>query len=210
MPATDPIATPNAPVAPPEKFRKLPGRATTFRLRAQGVTQLYLASTYLVQVEVIRLREAYMKFAYKDIQAIEICRTSRGSVYNAILGVLAAFPLLGVLAATTLESRTTLGAIGGFFAVLLLINIIRGATCRCILQTATGRHRLQSLTRIKPARRAMALITERVAAVQGALDQATAAHQMEDYLLRCAVQQRERAGMPGASVAAPGPTASAV
>ncbi len=178
-------STPVAAVTPaqPEKFIRLPGRATTLRLRAQGSVLLYLADTYLLQVQVLRLRESYLRFAYKDIQAIAICRTTRGVAYSVTLLVVAILFLLGVLATGEPEAKYTLAAFAGVTAVLLAVELLRGTTCRCVVQTATGKHPLLSLVRMKPTRRALAMITERIAAAQGTLDQATASQQMETFLL---------------------------
>lgn len=199
-----------APSTVPGKLRKLPGRVTSLRLRAQGFTHLYLADTYLLQMQVVSLRESYSKFAYGDIQAITVRRTGRGRVYNIVLAVIMAL-LLAVAGAAlssgrgnTIRERDNVAAAGvlagiaGFCALVLVINVVRGATCHAILQTVTGRHPLRTLVRLKPTRRALGLIAERVAAAQGTLDQAAGARQMEDFLLRRAVQYRQR---PAAGVA---------
>lgn len=187
MPSSDPTSA-SPPAAPDAsiqagKFVRLPGRATTLRLRAQGGVILYLADAYLLQVQVFRLRESYLRFAYKDIQAIEICRTKRGVAYSVSLVVITVLFLLGVLAADDQGGKYTLAGIAGVLAVFLVVELIRGATCRCIVQTATGKHQLPSLVRMKPARRALERIADRIAAAQGTLDQATASRRMEEFLL---------------------------
>ena len=203
-------STPAVPAAPAAagKFVRLPGRATTLRLRAQGGVTLYLADTCLLQVQVLRLRESYLRFAYKDIQAIEICRTARGVAYSATLAVVTVLFLLGALAAGEAEARYGLIGGAGFFAVFLAVELVRGATCRCIVQTATGKHHLPSLVRLKPARRALELIATRIAAVQGTLDQPTAAQRMEEFLLNHSSRHIQRAAAAQAPATAPVPAAA--
>ena len=203
MPPLDPTPAPTVMAAPPENFQRLPGRVSIFHLRFRGTAQLYLGNFCLVQVEVFNLRESYRKFAYKDIQSIEICRTSRGLSYNIVFCVFAAFFLAIAAATGATEARWTMAAFIGICALLLLVNVFRGATCRFVVQTAVGKQRLPSLVRLKPAHRALTMIAERVAAAQGELEQAAAARQMDDFLVHRSVQQYPRAAVVNAAVPSP-------
>ena len=53
--------------------------------------------------------------------------------------------------------------------MLVFVNMLRGPTVRCDLRTAVGLYPLPSLSRMRPARRALELICQRVEAAQGAL-----------------------------------------
>ena len=202
MAAPDPLA-PAAPAAPateaakpPGKFVKLPGRPAIFRLRGYGQVQLHLTDAFLLQIDVIAMREVYSKFAYKDIQAIEVVRTVRWAVWNWLFGLLTVLVGLTLLIDKRGDEQYVAAGFAGFFAALLVINVVRGPTCRSTLRTLTGRHVLRSLVRLRPARKALAQIIGRIDAVQGSLDQPTAEREMENLLARRGRETQARAATP--------------
>lgn len=151
-------------------------------MRAYGRRQLYLCEDELLQVETMYFMQNYRRFAYADIQSFLVRQTPRGLIYNVILGVLVAGG--GVLAWSmeAPEFRWVWLGIAGFFGVLLLINLVRGATCRCQLQTAVGPHPLPTLSRMRTAQKALRLLGERIAAAQGALAPDDAASRVDRLL----------------------------
>lgn len=187
-----PPASPAA--APPPRLRRLPGRTPTLRLsRATPSARLWIDDTQLVQETVRSYTQEVQRFAFADIQAVQIRRTPRGLVYNIVLAALLALTLFGLV--KTLEARgpsfgdrVALGITAGVFATLLLVNSLRGATCRTVLTTALGPQPLPSLSRMSAARRALDAIIAGTGAIQGVLppdeamrylDQAQRAHQAQ-------------------------------
>ena len=62
-------------------------------------------------------------------------------------------------------------AFAGFFALLLISNVILGPTCVCYIRTAVQTERLGSVTRIPAARRLLKRIRPLIEGVQGSLSQ---------------------------------------
>ena len=154
------------PDAPRPRYRRLPGRVSTLR-RAVGVAStLSLGDDHLLQVTVRLYTERYQRFAYGDIQALLLRETARGLVYNLVLGTFAAGSGLLAWNAEDADARRVLLGVGVFWLALLAVNLGRGKTCRCQLQTAAGPHPLPSLSRLRPARAAFRLVTEKVEAAQ--------------------------------------------
>ena len=136
------------------------------RLVSNASSVLWLGDDHLLQVEVAFSTERYRRFSYVDIQALLLRETPRGWIYSVILGILAAGG--GLLAwrwDDIIDRRVFIGLAAGWL-ILLGINLIRGKTCRCHLQTAAGPHLLPSLNRLRPARKAWRLLTEKVEAAQ--------------------------------------------
>ena len=154
------------------------------RVGEYGRKKLYLGETELLQVEAIFFVENYKRFAYGDIQFLMLRQTARGLIWSIVLGVLAAGFGLLVLSTENHGGKIVWGVFAGIFVLLLLFNLVRGPTCRCHLQTAVGPYPLPTLNRVRPARRALKLIGEHVAAAQGALAPADAAARVDEGLGR--------------------------
>ncbi|MBV9128347.1 MAG: hypothetical protein JO117_09705 [Verrucomicrobia bacterium] len=152
-----------------QNLQRLPGRAPMF-LQFVGLNaSLWLDDACLLLADSQLLRDSYRRFYYADIQALQLRRTSRGLVYNilALLGIV--FCLLIFAAVNSRGAHVFWLGAAVVSAILLTINLLRGPTCRCQVQTAAGRVALVSLSRARAARRAFARIRERIAAAQGAL-----------------------------------------
>ena len=195
MPSDDPAfpgtlnaaASPAAPTPSGKErpYRRLPGRMTTFRVGSYGLRRLYLGADHLLQVEAVFCVENYRRFAYADIQSILLRQTQRGLILSSVLGVLAA--VFGVLAWASSDSPPLVGFLagtGGVLIFLLVVNLVRGTTCRCELQTAIGPQPLPTLNRLRTARKALALLTERIEAAQGALPPGEASVRIDEQLTR--------------------------
>ncbi len=149
--------------APRPTFRRLPGRMPQLTLGVvRRHSSLWLGEEELVQVDTVFWREKTRRFAYADVQALLLRETPRGLYYSVALGGLVA--LCGLLAwgSESAGARGVLAGMAAGFALLLVYNAVRGGTCRCVLQTALGPQPLPSLSRRRPARRALQMITERV------------------------------------------------
>ena len=174
-----------APVSKPGKrYRKLPGRMPTIRVGAYGRRSLYLGERDLVQVELTFFEESYKRFAYMDIQSLLLRQTSRGLIWSIVLAVWAAGFGLLAWGMSDHDSLVFCAVCAGIFVLLLLFNLARGATCQCHLQTATGPQPLLTLSRMRPARKALALLRERIVAAQGELAPADASVRVDEMLAR--------------------------
>ncbi len=160
-----------APAASAAPLVRLPGRASSWNEWIGFSSSLWLGEEWLLLVDSHLLRDEYRRFYFRDIQALQMRRTARGLIYNLGLGALAGFSaLIAALASSGNRGGRlfwAVVAVGAFIA--LVVNLLRGPTCRCVLQTATSRLPLRSLSRVKAAQRAFARLRERIAAAQGGL-----------------------------------------
>ena len=114
------------------------------------------------------MHERYWRFYFKDIQAVRLQRTNA----HIYWGLLWAALVLGwglTLLIESFPNPLSLG-FGGFFFLLLLINLILGPSCRVHLQTAVQVQQLSGLRRVRKARKVMDRIRQAVERVQGPLD----------------------------------------
>ena len=160
--------------AAPSPLRRLPGTSPSLARRYGAQARLWLDGTQLLQESVRSYTQEIQRFDLADIQAVQLRRTPRGLIYNVILAAPLALFLI-ILATTWNDPTTSFGdrvfsaSAAGFFALFLVINTLRGATCRTTLTTALGSQVLPSLSRVGATRKALLRISAAVAAVQGAL-----------------------------------------
>ena len=147
-------------------YRRLPGRGAT----ALQHVRLYEGPDHLLQVASTGYSENYRRFYFRDIQAISVRKTQIGKIIN---GVFAFFIALFGLPAfdMSLGPAIAMWSIAGFFALLLICNVILGPTCVCYIRTAVQTERLGSVTRIPTARRLLKRIRPLIEGVQGSLSQ---------------------------------------
>jgi hypothetical protein len=141
-------------------YRRLPGRARHW----MGSTTLWLGPDHLLVVEARGYTESYRRFYYRDIGSIVTRGTGVAKVWNLILGLL----VLGIgiaAAATAAENRITWAIPGVSLLLLLLINVVRGASCVSQITTRVQTAPLP-LRRRRAARRALSLLRERVLEAQ--------------------------------------------
>ncbi|MCK5230992.1 MAG: hypothetical protein KAR13_12035 [Desulfobulbaceae bacterium] len=145
-------------------YKRLPGK----KKGLIGIYTLWQGPDHLLAIDSKRFSEDYKRFYYNDIQAIITRRTSRGKIYNLILGVFCVFFVL-----LALPSRGG-GAVffmvmAGLFLLALLVNLFLGPTCVCHLQTAVRFERLPSLNRLKNAYKAVKILKPLIEKAQGSL-----------------------------------------
>lgn len=137
---------------------------------------LWLAPDHLLVVEheafLLAFRERYRRFDYDSIQGVFLAATATGKWLNALYGI--AIVLAGGLAAALaggarpLNSGTVaLGVTAAICAVLLVVNLLRGATGRCLVQTAVQSYRLRPVSRLWQARRVAEALRTRCEDAQG-------------------------------------------
>jgi hypothetical protein len=128
-------------------YRRVPGAGGVLFNRRR----LYVGPDHLLQVTSTGFSELYRRFFFHDIQVISLHKTMTGTVVNLIFGGL--IFLFAGLATVAAPDGLFLLVFAAVFAVALGINIFRGPSCACYIQTAVQQQRLYSVNRIKRAQR---------------------------------------------------------
>src|SRR5687767_8619362 len=152
------------------EYIRLPGR----RRVTLGFTRnsLWMGKDHLLHVINRGYTEDYRRFYYRDIQALLVRETNTGVIVNIILGLLTAASILLLSMGYFFwrwESFALIPlAVSAFLWLLIfLYHVFAGPTCVCHLRTAVQFEKLPSLYRVKTARKAIALLRDRVDSVQG-------------------------------------------
>jgi len=158
------------------KYQRLTRERTPMRFAVASVSRssLWLGDDHLLFVECAGYTETYKRFYYRDIQAFIIRKTTTRAVWNWITGSLAAVCALAVFGswrADGLDSGMVIffSIVFLFFAVLLALNNLSGATCACQIRTAVQTEELPSLCRLRQTRRVLDKIRPLIVAAQGQL-----------------------------------------
>jgi len=139
----------------PKVYRRL-ASGHHFGFASGGWVSLHLAPDHLLLRSSAAFAEQYRRFYFTDIEAITICKTVRGILWNAILGLGLFFSLLPIL--LNRGPHIVAGSFVGAFGLLLLMNILRGATCQTHLQTRVQKRALP-LRRVRKALRVVNQLT---------------------------------------------------
>jgi hypothetical protein len=149
-------------------YRRLPGKKSSFLI---GYITLWIGEDHLLSIDSKRFSEDYKRFYYQDIQSITIRKTVVGKVQSITLGLLClGFFLLGLFTGESQGWQIFARWLFGLCLLGLVINLLRGPTSVCHLQTAVQTTRLPSLNRMKNAQKALNLLKPLIAKAQGALD----------------------------------------
>lgn len=146
-----------------------PRNRAVFSAAVTTRSSLWLGPDHLLQVDTSGYTENYKRFAFRDIQAITLRRTIRSNVWTGIFSALAALFLLIGLAAGSRTALGIWGAISTPFLLLLAVNLIKGPSCTCQLQTAVQTEDLPSLNRVKRVDRVMNQLRPLIIRAQGML-----------------------------------------
>ena len=161
-----------------------------FSVAQRSRSSLWLGPDHILSIEYEYFRESYKRFYFRDIQAILVQKTIRFAVWNYILGVITLIPLIFTLAFlhkggsgwTTDAGVTVFGIITMLFALISVVHLISGPTCKTFLRTAVQIEELPSLCRAKSTRRALAKIHPLIVAAQGSeLSPEAIATQMREW-----------------------------
>jgi hypothetical protein len=128
---------------------------------------LWLAADHLLCVESTGYTENYKRFYFRDIQSFTLQKTGEGAVINFVLSIVIFLFAVGALLTQGFGIKIFLLIFAGFFGVLLLVNLLLGATCRCYLRTAVQVEQLPSLARVRKAQKIFARLHPLIAAAQG-------------------------------------------
>ncbi len=169
----------------PPLYRKAARRRRTLT----GHSQLWMGPGHLLLLKSTHFAEEYQRFTFASIQSIVATEVP----FNAaprIAGLLALAAALWLgygrtpFGATAEEAIAAL--LGGAFVIALMVDVARGARCRCVLQTAVSRQILP-VTRMRVARKLLGRLTPEIEAAQGALTPERAAEMESAELLRAEV-----------------------
>jgi hypothetical protein len=136
------------------KYRRLPGKKISFL----GWRTLWMGDDHLLAVDSKGYSEDYTRYYYKDIKAVITRRTNRGRIWNGILAAALGVCLLALFTSLGDGATPWTVTLTIFSAILLagiLVNTLRGPTCRCHILMPLGIRELPSLRRIKRVRKTL-------------------------------------------------------
>ena len=147
------------------QYQRLPGRRW---LNPFGRQRLYLGSDHVLLAAGHYLTEEYMRFHFRDIQAITVRQTHVAMVWNIVLG-----STLGGLALIALAAPGAGALVVSILmialAVPLTVNIASGPSCVCRLRTIVSDRRLTCVNRLRAAQRLLDVLAPRIEAAQAGL-----------------------------------------
>ena len=157
-----------------QEYLSLPGRGTRHEgnfVVALSVrrSRLWLGKDHLLLVDYSSVHQDLKRFYFRHIQALTVRRTARWSTLSLVFGLLAAVFTLLLLNFNGEPERYFHGLAVGLFGLLLLINLLKGPTAECFIQTAVQSEKLPSLGRLRNARKVLARLRPLIDAAQGKL-----------------------------------------
>lgn len=135
-------------------YRRLPGKK-------RGIghwSTLWMGDDHLLSVSSNGYSESYTRFYFKDIKAVVARLTNRGRMWNVILGMMLGVSLLAFFSSFgdgTTSWSVTMTILAFLLLVGLLVNTLRGPTCRCHILMPLGIHELPTLGRIRTVRKVL-------------------------------------------------------
>lgn len=130
-------------------------------------SSLWLGADHLLLVSSSGYTETYKRFYLRDIQALVVQRTSSATVVNIVFTVLLVLALAPALGAQSPGLKILCFTLAGLFALVLIINLLLGQTCRCFLRTAVQTEPLLSLNRVGRAQKFSARLRPLLITAQG-------------------------------------------
>ena len=130
-------------------------------------TSLWLGADHLLVVSTNGYTESYKRFYFRDIQAFLVQRTSVLTITNIVLAIPFVLLVVSAIVTETTGMRIFLGSLAGLLAVMALINVLQGRTCRCFLRTAVQLEPLPPLNRVRRAQKIFSRLRPLIAAAQG-------------------------------------------
>jgi hypothetical protein len=147
-----------------ETYRRMPATVLGTILRCFDRSTAWLTGDHVLLTKQVFLVERYSRFYFADIQAISVCRTQTGKIWNILFGTGTGLLALG-------------GMINGFdsailiwlalFAIPLIINTLLGPTCLCCVYTAVNTHDLPCFNRLSKVNMFLRTVKPLIAKVQG-------------------------------------------
>ena len=146
-----------------EKYRRVPSTVLGTLLRWFDQSSAWLAGDHVLLARRALWIERYNRFYFADIQAVTICRTQTGLVWNVLLGTGAGLLTFGGILSGFPPAVLVWLAI---FTLPLIMNILLGPTCSCHVYTAVNTHKLPCFNRLPKAIIFLQTIKPLIAAVQ--------------------------------------------
>jgi len=147
------------------EYKRLPGKKKNFLV---GKYNLWLAADHVLYIYARFGYEDYKRFYFADIQAITVQKTLGGWVLNLVFGLLGAFFGFSLLWADGL-AKIFPGIMTVALFLGVILNWLRGPTCKTILKTAVQTETLHSLHRLRTALKVMDRLKNLIHRVQGPL-----------------------------------------
>ncbi len=132
-------------------------------------SSLWLGKDHLLGVDSSGYTETYKRFYFRDIQAITLRKTYRRLILGILSSAFVALFAVITIASTEAAASWVFGSIGGISLLILIINLVKGPTCRCQLRTAVQIEEMPSLNRVSKVHKVLDRIRPLIAAAQGQL-----------------------------------------
>lgn len=130
-------------------------------------TSLWLGADHLLFVDSNGYTESYKRFYFRDIQAFVVQKNQTATIINIVLTILFVLVAASALSVQLAGLKYFLFSLAGGIAFIMLINLLRGQTCRCFLRTAVQIEQLPPLNRVRRAQKIFARIRPIIVAAQG-------------------------------------------
>jgi len=166
-----------------KEYRRLGGRGRDFN----GYSSIWLADDHLLFCEASYI-EKYKRFYFKDIQTLMVKKT-KSSLVTTIVALVLAIGSLLLLADAKKGWDIFWGILAGFFFFILLINIIKGQSCKAYIQTAVQKEELKGLVRVKKFEKFLKIVEPLVRSFQGEMDLNTLGIKYEESLAKSPQRQ---------------------
>lgn len=140
---------------------------SAFAVAVVSRTSLWLAPDHLLLISTNGYAETYKRFYFRDIQALITQRTAANTIFNIVLAVPFVLAVAFGLVVPQAGGKIFLLSLAGLLALLALINLVRGQTCRCFLRTAVQTEPLLSLKRVRGAEKVFNQLRPLIVAAQG-------------------------------------------
>ena len=154
-----------------------PTQPVTYRRLARGTMamimrcSLWLGDDHLLSVKSTGYTEEYVRIYLKDLKGIISQRTKTWMMLNILLGIVVGLCSIGILSTNDIFSSGTI-ALGFFclpFLVGLVLNLVKGRTCKTTLLTPLGLVDIPALQRTRKVTRLIQELRPLVAAQQGSM-----------------------------------------
>jgi hypothetical protein len=146
-------------------YQRLTGRRRGFT----GFSQLWLAPDHILLVHNSRFVEQYRRFALADIQAIVVTTLPDRMPWQILALLASVLWTAAVFAVSPVFLKVFFGVTGAAAIAISMVDMARGARCRCHLHTAVSRELLTPVSRVRGARVFLDRIRPAIESVQGTL-----------------------------------------
>ena len=126
---------------------------------------LWVNSDFLLSISTGLFSEDYKRFYFQDIKSLILHKTGTWKIWNWVFGFIGTcFALLIIVAGGKAIIFTGLST--GAILVALVVNNFLGPSCVCYIETAVQKEKLNSLSRLNKAQKAMDTLKPLILQVQ--------------------------------------------